>query len=206
MINRIKKAFRDHIFRVEHNWEMLLQLADAPYEITAESEGLEFFVIERFDDPLMDELRRDFPRQSRTFGENFDDGCIMICVGIGTRIVGFYVIALRPYYDKDCFRIKFPAGDGHVYVFNFYVDPEYRRSKVAKVALTESFAWLHRAGYKTLTAVCRAEAQPLIRMYRHFKMTPSGRGVDQYFLLHQTWSRWTEKKPPRRQSAPRPKR
>jgi len=75
-MNRFVKFWRDHIYNRCVDIELRLDLADAPYRTPAAENGLTFFVITDPQDVRLDTLARDFPRQSRTFRKDIQNGCV----------------------------------------------------------------------------------------------------------------------------------
>ena len=194
IVNRLKKAMKDHVFGRSHDLELRLKLADAPYRMTAVDNGFEFFVIETAEDPRLADIRRDFPKQSRSFDRNLAEGCVLLVLGDSETVMGYFVASPRDLWDRDCYRVTFKVPPNEIYAYNFYVDPIHRTRPVAKVLLTEGFDWLRKAGYTDLTAICRSDLKALFRLYRQFGFRPTGRALDMYTVLHFPISVWTKQR------------
>ena len=194
LLNRPKKIFRDHVFRKEHDWQLKVPLAGIANKWPAADHDMEFFPILSINDPRLHDVARDFPKQSKAFSGNFADGCILLCVGQGTNVLGYFVVALQDFYDADCFRVTFPASKKECYSFNLFVSEENRNKSVARVVVSEGFAWLGSQGYESTYAMCSAANKPLVRFYSQMGMKPTGRALDQYVTKVFTFSRWTDKR------------
>ena len=189
-MNRFVKFWRDHIYNRCVDIELRLDLADAPYRTPAAENGLTFFVITDPQDVRLDTLARDFPRQSRTFRKDIQNGCVMLAVGDGVRVLGYFFAARRDFYDREEFRITFPAGNGRIYAFNFYVDPTYRNRPVARALLSEGYKWLRDTGELELYANVASTERALIRFYRGFQMLPTGRHLLSRRVFQYTFAKY----------------
>lgn len=193
MIRRAQKIWRDHVWRVEHGWELKLDLAEAQHKYHAADHGMSFYVIDDPSDPRLTDLKRDFPRQSRSFRRDLETGCRMLVLCDDTRTMGYFFTSDRDFFDREEFNRTFHVSGGAVYAYNFYVDPAHRTKPVARVLLSEGFAWLNGQNHTALTAICDASNKALVRLYRQFKMFPTGRALDNYKILHRNKSVWVEK-------------
>jgi len=155
---------------------------------------MEFFPILTVDDPRLQDVARDFPKQSKSFPGNFADGCILLCVGQGTKVLGYFVVAQQDFYDADCFRVTFPASKQDSYSFNLFVSVENRNKSVARVLVGEGFAWMEQQGIESTYAMCSAANKLLLRFYSQMGLKPTGRALDQYVTKVFTFSRWTDKR------------
>lgn len=191
MLRRVSKFCRDHIWSMSHDYELKLRLVEAPYRTTAAQNDLTFFALTSPDDPRLAMLDRDFPRQSRSFRRDIAAGCVMVVLGDDSRTMGYFFAATQDFFDREQYRLTFEAGDGLLYAYNFYVDPTHRTKPIARVLLAEGFHWFHQNGHKELVAICRSTERALLRLYRQYKLLPTGRAIDAHKVFHRTYSFWT---------------
>lgn len=161
----------------------------------AERSGYRFVIVDSTDHPAFAALARLHPNCETRFRRKLEAGHYMTCLLDGSadkdEIVGYCIAALSEYTDECYPGVTFPVGPNEAYAFSLFVVQSARSRSAARVLVNEYLIWLRSRGVTRVFALCASDQPALLRFYRTFGSTATGRGVTHRKLFRFRWTSWT---------------
>jgi GNAT superfamily N-acetyltransferase len=186
----LRKAFRDHIFSVDHVLILARRLSEPlPFRKLSLS-GLSISVHSTQEG--IAKLCKTYPDRAHVFHNYIDDGHEVAIATRDNMAVGYTWVATRDFFDKYLNRREFRIGPGQIYVFAGFVHPDYRGTPVALGMMFEINEVFSDRGYEEVLVAISSGNRESVRFHAKTRYQPTGEAFDCHKLFSYRWTRDAE--------------
>ena len=183
------KAWHDHVFRIERDIVMSLDLDRARFGPVQPGGEYKSHEILDLGSPAYIRLASAFPQKAKYFAEYLNTDCVIFSLEKDDRPVGFFIVALSDFYDRYYYRRLIKVGDHSAYMFSVFITPSARSRAAAWCLGKGGLSALQEMGRKEIRGSVSTRIPSIRRLYRLFGARETGEQVLFYKLFVWRWSR-----------------